>query len=141
MSKTWWTESQAILFVLHNRYPPCEFLDEAHRLVRGMALEGRIPTREGRGGVIELKAAVVERLCRPQSAPTSRGRPPSNDRLLAEGAASFRLDHLGGVKSQAVLERELSDWIISVGLNLSERTIRSVASNALRAHRARIAKP
>ena len=64
-----------------------------------------------------------------------RGRPPSADRARIAAAASMWLDQNGVPEIQAKLERELLGWCCSVGINVSERTVRAIASTAIKAHR------
>ena len=67
-----------------------------------------------------------------------RGRPPSPNRARIEAAASMWLDVNGMPDIQAELERGLLAWCCSVGINVSERSVRAIASAAIKMHRARL---
>jgi hypothetical protein len=66
-----------------------------------------------------------------------RGRPPSADRVRLEGAASMWLDSNGTPTKQADLEDVLASWCLLVGIELGDRTIRTVAATAIREHKER----
>jgi hypothetical protein len=83
------------------------------------------------------KADLFEAMATAAPAPATAGRHRSEDRIRADGAASFRVEMYGEPESQAELVRDLVEWCDATGIELSERTLREVAAEAIRRHRAR----
>jgi hypothetical protein len=79
---------------------------------------------------------LLKRIGVPERAHKS-GRPQSMDRVRLDAAASMWLDQNDTPEKQAELERALADWCQVVGIEVGERTIRTVAAVAIREHEER----